>query len=132
MTINIVKAQILDYVSSALCLAILITRISLERLPLKRRRARSPHPFHGCRVGDSGKFSRGGRPYSPQPVMARPSDTNTDVGESGETRFFMIKSVDTRNIFTCWNDKFWPTTLNEKSNFLVALSDTSKNVVLFF
>ncbi|KAK7964153.1 hypothetical protein PG996_008153 [Apiospora saccharicola] len=38
--INIIKAQILDYISSALCLAILITRIYLEHLSLKARRRR--------------------------------------------------------------------------------------------
>lgn len=44
----------------------------------------------------------------------------------------MIKSIDSRNIFTCWDDNLWATSSVEKGNVLADAYDTSKNVVLFF
>ncbi|KAK7993024.1 YT521-B-like family protein [Apiospora saccharicola] len=104
-------------------------------------RARSPPPVRGhVRGRHGGGFGGGdnsGRPYNnnnnPQPVASvqRPI-TDIDLGDEGETRFFMIKSVDTRNIFTCWDDNLWATSSVEKGNILADAFDTSKNVILFF
>ncbi|KAK8078011.1 hypothetical protein PG996_004181 [Apiospora saccharicola] len=225
MKINIFKAQILDYVSSALCLAILITRITLERPSLQARRCRrrrnlnchlcffhepdnqgqqelrgeheerrvsfslSPSPpktLFGLELGlitnrdlptkarrtsPAGPESQptGGTEDDPPPrsrpirvqvalvgvatevaAQSRPEVspiswlsypnpswpaypiTDIDLGENGETSFFMIRSVDTRNIFTCWDDNLWATSPVERGNFLVDTFDTSGKVALSF
>ncbi|KAK8045612.1 hypothetical protein PG993_005636 [Apiospora rasikravindrae] len=48
------------------------------------------------------------------------------------TRFFMIKSTDSRNIFTCQDDNIWATSSVEKGNVLADAYMTTKNVILFF
>ncbi|KAK8131787.1 YT521-B-like family protein [Apiospora sp. TS-2023a] len=99
-------------------------------------RSRSPPPVRGhVRGRHGGGFGGNNNPQhqQPQAVMSvqRPI-TDIDLGDEGETRFFMIKSVDTRNIFTCWEDNLWATSSVEKGNILADAFDTSKNVVLFF
>ncbi|KAK7978138.1 hypothetical protein PG988_005628 [Apiospora saccharicola] len=153
--------QILDYVSSALCLAILIIRITLESLSLKarRRRRRRDLDYHLCFFQEPDnqgqqELPQSGPELSPlfmvvvsaiaatslaeadltAPSRSWPANliTNIDHGDNVEISFLMIRSVDTRNIFTCWDDNLWATSPVDRGNFLVDAFDTSGKVALSF
>ncbi|KAK7932690.1 hypothetical protein PG985_003402 [Apiospora marii] len=95
-------------------------------------RDRSPPAVRGRRaIENAGNPPRGSRNQGQQRAVGYPI-RDIDLGNDGDTRFFMIKSVDTRNIFTCWDDNLWATSSVEKGNILADAYDTSKNVVLFF
>lgn len=49
-----------------------------------------------------------------------------------DTRFFMIKSVDTHNIYQCQEDNIWATSSVAKGDILADAYENTKNVVLFF
>ncbi|KAK6846441.1 hypothetical protein PG987_001629 [Apiospora arundinis] len=105
------------------------------------RTYRSRSPIRGGRGrgrgGDSGggdEYRQGGENttfYEHEPVRARPIK-EIDLGGSQDTRFFMIKSVDTHNIYQCQEDNIWATSSVAKGDILADAYENTKNVVLFF
>ncbi|AEO64176.1 uncharacterized protein THITE_2110044 [Thermothielavioides terrestris NRRL 8126] len=106
-------------------------RYDYRRSPPPRPREYSPHRQTRRNYEDYGGYDDRPRRYSQYKSDRTTYPIRVDLGQKGDTRFFIVKSFNEENVRSCMEDSLWTTQVQNGPTFSEAFAKC-KNVILFF